>query len=198
MKNWIYLLVTAFPFLVEGSNDYANTTPPSSSPYHPCDFEPTEINNRGVFHADGDFLYWKIFNSGMPYAVSALPNNTFGPLVVIDEKIEEVSFDYHSGFRIGAGYTTPYNEWDINGSWVSISSMERAFSSGNGVDSVLYPLWSFYLDRIVGFDFTQPVNAGAEMNTDFDVVDISLGRFFFVGSTFALKPSMGVKLAWIK
>lgn len=36
------------------------------------------------------------------------------------------------------------------------------------------------------------------MRIDFDVVDISLGRFFFIGSTFAFKPSMGVRLAWIK
>lgn len=167
-------------------------------------FEPVNIGNHGAFHINGDVLYWKFYNNGMPFAMK-------GKRLVTGEgegiqvwgknlKVQNVSFKYDLGWRVGLGYTIPYGEWDFNSSWTHFYSQDtkELFNENKIVTNgspILIPLWAYF---DITPDVVGPEEIKADMSIHFDTLDLEMSRFFFAGSVLAFKPILGVKASQIE
>lgn len=173
------------------SKSIEKAPPPPPTPY----FETEVMKPRGEFHVQGEFLYWKFANVGMPYAIKFVPIAVPPPLFVIttDDHTLYVPFNLDPGFRVGIGYILPYGEWDIDPNWTSVHGESNDSATGNGISERLQPLW----DTSGQINTLAAVEAQARVKVDFDAVDVMLGRFFLFGSFFAVKPSFGFRAAWI-
>lgn len=159
-------------------------------------FEPVSISNRGTFHFNGDLLYWKFYNNGLPFVMESVFDafGTGGNAVILfkDLKVVNVPMKNDFGLRVGAGYTIPYGEFDFNLSWTRFHSANSKTESTD-TQGGLVPLWTF-IDVFVG---AEEQNIKAKMKIHFDTLDLDMSRFFFVRSVLAFKPVLGVKASRI-
>lgn len=158
-------------------------------------FEPTDICERGVFHVEGEFLYWKFVNDGMPMGVYGAEPSPI-PLAGFHNNFSlvNITFDYDPGFRIDAGYTLPYFwGWDLFSSWTRLHSKNSRSVTSDSTNNIFFPYWYFIPDLYTD----APINASADMKINYDAWDLMLGRMFTLYSVFAFEPMIGMQISWV-
>lgn len=130
------------------------------------------------------FLYWKIKedNLNLGYLV-----NPIGPST---SNFTPVQFDFAAkpGFRLGLGYNTCHDEWDVKFQWTEIeSTLEKTVTSPT---LGLQPFASLF-----AFDGAAELNASWTFTLN--TLDAAIGRLFFAGKAFAVRPNAGIFFAWI-
>jgi hypothetical protein len=147
-----------------------------------------------------DFIWWKTNISGMEYATSGVVDVGFidVPFGKSTKRghVSQPNFDFEPGFKVGAGLDFAYDGWDLyaNYTWLNGDTERNSISShrGKGARTLLPIVHDF------GFDST--VNIGKEKSQwrqHFNVVDLELGRNFFISRHLTLRPHFGLKSAWI-
>jgi hypothetical protein len=107
-------------------------------------------------------------------------------------RIQDLDFGYSPGFKIAIGLNLREDGWDVYAQYTrSYEKASRGLST-NQIGS-LHPTW-FVLDE---FDQdTILLNAHAKWRIHFNVVDLEIGRNFFVSKYLALRPFTGLKTSW--
>ena len=151
-------------------------------------------------YVKGDYLYWIANEEGLEFSVSGL-TSTGTTTAVAQGKTREPLFDWNSGFRVGIGYTAPVTFWDASLTWTSFDSeAKRSFSVESiTVFNKVYPILDLPGNSYSGAGAGAPSlqSAAAKMKMDYDALDILLGRELNLNPHFAIKPSAGVRCAWI-
>lgn len=153
--------------------------------------------NSGAFVV-ADFLYWQAVQDGIEYAISSKSpintSNIFGPVdvTIVDGDMKDIGFDWGPGFRIELGYNFRYDQWDLFLNWTRFhndsSSSAREPSGGS-----LVALW---IPATVGGGETQ--HAHAKWHLQYDVVDLELGRSFYLTKALSARPFVGLRGAFIR
>ena len=151
-------------------------------------------------------VYWQANQDGMEYAIDNAVKGNYGapdPLVrqetnnLVDAEYKSPQFKWNNGFKLGASYNSPCDGWDIGLLWTSYTG--KAFSHDH-VDQednhVLITLWSAFMGG------REPPNHYAsdietKWHVDLDLVDIDLGREFWVSRYLALRPHIGLRFSKI-
>lgn len=146
---------------------------------------------NGAF-ISGDFLYWKARQEDLIYAsfieITQDRNTTVESL-----KPVEVDFEFDPGFKIGAGGDLPFDGWDLYLNWTHFHNSISSSVSSNE-------------PNLVNFFTRQDLNQAAiflgrgakgSWNLMFNTLDFDWGRRFFLSETLTIRPSWGVKAAWI-
>ena len=102
--------------------------------------------------------------------------------------IKRIRPNWDWGFRFGFGYDVPYDQWEFQALWTHYITEKSNSASGN-----LLPLWA-HPDLAAANTAT---HARGQWNLRLNVFDFDLGRPFWVGKHFSLKPYFGLRLAWI-
>jgi len=158
---------------------------------------PGFLNGPG-FYFNADFIYWKPDEDGLEYAYKFKSLNNVGPNFVQNGRLEDVDFEYEPGFRLGAGWTTDYDEWDVYAcwTWLHASASDHAHNHQPGVD-VLVPLW-FPVQLALTNNFQRSAeSASGHWRLHYNVLDVNLGRKYFVSKAISLRPHFGLRTAWI-
>ena len=142
-----------------------------------------------------EYIYWKAEETGLQYAVSGLaPSAT----TTTDEhgSIHDPDFHYDSGFKVGVGLKFKHDGWDLyaNYTWL--------FSDGNGSsveredgEESLQPLYNVAYDG--SSTASDMAKAEGDWSLHFNVLDVELGRNFFISPRLTLRPHFGLKFAWL-
>lgn len=125
------------------------------------------------FFLTAEWLYWRTRQGGMEFATS-----------------KRIDFDFQSGFRVGLGVHLPYDHWDIYVNYTRF--VPDASESAHGS---FYPLFLFQGTR--GPHGTHVSKAHAHWKVEFQTADVEIGRVYYVGKTFVVRPFFGLKGAWI-
>jgi len=173
---------------------------------------------------DGDWtvtaaaLYWSSHQDGMEYAIvnqvqnpnaavagGAVPTTT--PLnQLTDAEYKHPSSKWDWGFRFGLGYCSPCDGWDVELLWTWYRG--RAHGDANCVQNVnntVLPLWSDWVASYAnapggaapgGVLFAD--SAEMHWKLKMNLVDLELGRAFWVSRYLALRPFVGLRYASIK
>ena len=146
--------------------------------------------------AFGDWLYWRANEEGLNYAVQSLEfaGRGFGPGIAtrgIDGKVHHISPGYHSGFRIGASAVLPWDKWDLQLYWTSYHND----SDSSVKQKPLQVAWPILLNIN---NIPLALSAKADWKIHFNVLDLELGRSFFVAKHLSIRPFIGFEAAWIK
>lgn len=148
----------------------------------------------------GNYLYWIANEEGFEYSVSGITASGTSTAVA-QGKSREPEFDWDSGVRLGIGYTTPTNFWDIGLYWTHFDTEARGKFS---VESVTVFNKVFPILDIPGNSFSGQgvganslLSAASKLKLEYETLDFLIGREFKVNPYFAVKPSAGLRGAWI-
>jgi Legionella pneumophila major outer membrane protein precursor len=150
----------------------------------PAPEAPNDWLLSGLF-VDGDYLYQQAHRNTLDFAVTS-PNTQLLPGGVIDS----LNYQASSGFRFGAGYELPGQNWavGVHYSYLHNTDAAQVNAPDNGA---LYAT----LTRAGTFD--QVESAFATTSLNYNVVDIEASTHLSVNPTLDVNVFGGVRLAWI-
>jgi hypothetical protein len=146
---------------------------------------------------DAELLWWSAYETGLDWVVESKQygREINNHAVLANGKTHEVDNTYDWGFRFGVGYNMPHDGWDIVGYWTFFQN-EWEDSKHQAHDGFLAPIWNNPDTNA----FVQPANlvlnqASASWKLDMNIIDVELGREFFVSKYLTLRPHMGFRYA---
>lgn len=150
------------------------------------------------FYVAIDPLLWQAHENGLPIGVKTDAPPFFNSSG--ESKIKQVSFHWAWGFRLMGGFNFAYDGWDTALSWTFWRpDGSKHFSAGQ--NEAVYP--SEGHPALLGGTTTNPTgttatHAGSHWKLALSLLDLELGREFFVSKYLVLRPFAGLRNAWIK
>jgi len=145
-----------------------------------------EVKDGADVFFTGDLLIWQAHENGLGYVIkskgTALNNSS----------TKELHSKYSPGFRVGLGWNTPHDGWDLYANWTRLHTKARG-SVNTGASSTLYPTL-----EAPAYVAAAPNASHAHLKLHLDMIDLELGREFFVSKWLTLRPFVGMRTAWIK
>lgn len=164
-------------------------------------------------------LYWRVLQDGLDYAVTASYDLTaetsgssaFYRVNVKDGKSHSIDPKWSWAFRIGVGYNMPYDGWDLNlgftrfHSCASDSVLTRSNPDPNNLlvatpGNTIMGSGEFVSGFWIAKLFSEPGlmnQAKASWKLEIDLLNLLLGREFYVSKALCLKPSIGLLSGWV-
>lgn len=163
--------------------------------------KPVTCNGDWVVEVAG--FYWKAQEDGLEYAIKnsvigsdgVTANREMNNLIESDFLTPNFAWDF--GFKVGIGYNTTCDGWDIGVLWTRYSKGAHDTVCAEFDDNVtLLPIWSAFQSPGAG---NSPNLFATEIDTfwklDLDLVDVELGRQFWTGHQFSIRPHVGLRFA---
>lgn len=150
-------------------------------------------------------FYWKAEQDGLEYAIDTSVVGSDGVTAnrglnnLIQSRYETPDFSWDFGLRIGLGYNTPCDGWDIGAIWTyfqngASSHIEAEFDDNH----TLLPIWSAFQPAFAG---QAPMLFATDAETfwklDLQLVDLELGRHMWASKRLDLRPFVGLRGAVI-
>lgn len=147
------------------------------------------VNGGSDVFITGDFLYWKANENGLDYAVKRKVISETTPIDGNGDLINP-NFNWDPGFRVGIGWNTNHDDWDLSLFWTRLhTSAQGHRHAGN---QHLYGVYATGSSALVAFD-----KASAYLKIHLNVLDLELGREFYVGKSLSIRPHVGLENVWI-
>ena len=154
------------------------------------EINPSAGPKAGIF-LSADVLYLQAQENGLEYCILFSPG-PFQPVPgSVNNDLIAPDFDWDFAFRLGAGYNFKRDGWDIGLNWLHLhtDAIDRKLV---GTDKVLFPVWTapFLANPFV-------FNASANLKIKLNLLDLELGRAFYVSKHLVIKPFGGLIAAWV-
>ncbi|MBS0628696.1 MAG: hypothetical protein JSS30_00555 [Verrucomicrobia bacterium] len=160
---------------------------------------------------NGDFditvaaFYWSTHQDGLEYAIftevtqpqtaTVAANTVFNHLANAEYKHPSSKWDW--GFKVGIGYCSPCDGWDLNLLWTWYHGRNSNTLDSDVTDNTaILPLWSEFASSQGGVLFA--TSADAHWKLKLNLVDLELGRNFWVSRYLAIRPFVGLRYASVK
>lgn len=162
-----------------------------------------------------DGFVWQVNENGIPIAIrtenSTVPTGVFpdgatafAPTSTLtDGKVKNIGHDWYPGFRVGMGYDWPRDHVDIVAMWLRFhTEANRHLHAGDAHQ--LFPSQLHPLDTIASLpsqtmtEYAAFKNVHAHWFVHLDQIDLDLGRAFYIGKWFHIRPHFGVRSTWLK
>ncbi|MBS0628695.1 MAG: hypothetical protein JSS30_00550 [Verrucomicrobia bacterium] len=160
---------------------------------------------------NGDFeitvaaFYWSSHIDGMEYAIDTevtqpaaqtIANNTvFNQLANAEYKHPNSKWDW--GFKVGIGYCSPCDGWDLNLLWTWYRGRSSNELDADTTDNrAILPLWSDFANAQGGVLFA--TSSDIHWKLKLNLVDLELGRGYWVSRYLNIRPFVGLRYASIK
>ena len=155
---------------------------------------PQVRNGMNLFFT-GDVLLWQAHEDGLPLFIENKNNGLTENLNDAHTKNLDWAWDW--GFRLGAGYNTPHDGWDLYLNWMRVYGRAKA-SEHVDIDDTLWPTLSHSGAVFNGVSGAGPYEkARAHWNLQLNQIDFELGREFFISKWMTLRPHIGLRTDWI-
>lgn len=149
---------------------------------------------------DASFIYWQPSQDNMEVAFNqtssllANPVTTTGPV----GSYAQQSFDYTPGFKVGLGWAFDYHDnWDMAAeyTWLHSNTTNSGAQTTGGTGYLR--TWGIPQSTIDGG--TQAYNSfSSNWRVNFDIVDLNMGRWYYVGTDLTFRTFVGLRGAWIR
>lgn len=160
--------------------------------------------NAGPRVADGfdvfltaDFIWWRARQEGTAFALSGFetPSGSF----LGRGTTHKPDFSWEPGFKVGLGLNLGRDGWDMYAqyTWYRENNTRSSTSRSSTDGSDLRPMW--FITNTSGSFLAQNqalLAARGDWKLDFDVIDLELGRNFYLSQYLTLRPNFGLKFAW--
>lgn len=153
---------------------------------YPCDY----CSCDGKFTFEADWLYWKLKHTNETFAsVRDFSSSNDNLTETISSKNITLDPKFNNGFRVGAGYISPCNCWELNISYYYVPSDAR---KGIVIDPDNQQL------VISTFVDSQALNSvRMKQNSTLQNVDVDIARTITFGECFKLRPHIGFRSTWM-
>ncbi len=161
---------------------------------------------RGAPNAAGgafefEFLWWRAENHGFS---TALSERSDGLYTTVDGgnslgSILRVQADWDPGWRLGFGWNSDYDRWDLFLNWTwylnhnTSTNIRSDLSIGSTSTDGYYPQWP-----VADFTAFGPYRrAYGSWKMLFNAIDLEVGRAYFATPSLSFRPSCSLRTAWI-
>jgi hypothetical protein len=141
-----------------------------------------------------DFIWWKASQEGINYAVTGFVTDDSGAdsfSSASKGKYGYVGTDWAPGFKVGLGLSLSHDGWDLYSKYTWLHAGDNSSLSRTG--GVAYPtsLLPFDDGRAITVDRIK-----ANWDLHFNVIDLELGRNFYLSQFLTMRPFIGLKGTW--
>lgn len=188
-------LLTSFGVLAHSGHNYKGDYKGEAMPLMPV----TIPVLPGGFDFTLGGLYLKPTSSNLQYVSSSSTGvTTPSGVTVVTDDAEDVNPKYTWGFLLGLGYIFPGTANDVRVNWAHLHDNGNSDSSKftAPVDGALtvFPIFNFFpID--IPLDSGNFVNASAEVDYDFDAVDLTFGQYINIGPRLQTRLFTGLRWA---
>ncbi len=138
-----------------------------------------------------DWLIWQGQENGNGYAIKTKKVQS-ETTALYNSSVKNLHFDWDSGFRVGLGYNLPHDGWDLVAGWTWFQNTAKGHtSSGSGAVFSANP----YDLAEQSVDYFS--SSYAHLNLKLNMIDLDLGREFFVSKWMTIRPFMGLRTTWV-
>jgi hypothetical protein len=143
-----------------------------------------------------DFLWWRANAEGLQLGteetVSTFTTSTDHTTVLNTSRTKKPNFKYDAGFRIGLINHCACDCYDVALKWTHFHTKAHVRGFTPTALNTAADTTTFYSDweRIVGANATE---AEGRYTLNLDLIDLELGRKFYVSNCFVLRPSFGLR-----
>jgi TolA-binding protein len=132
----------------------------------------------------GEALLWQATEDNLYSALihGEAPNET---------NPNRLDFDWDWGFRIGTGYNFAHDHWDIALNWTHMENHAHRSQSAPNIQVWLTP------GPNSGTEAGLTTFTSARWKVNLEQIDLELGREFFAGTHFTIRPNIGARSAFI-
>lgn len=166
------------------------------------------VGRSGEMFVTADFLYWSARQDGLEFAstgITSASENSSAPISAKDGKKYQPEREWDPGFRVGLGRTLGHDGWDLyaNYTWFyndADGSNKNSKALPGVVENSFIETWALpaaITPYLVGAFRGGLSSVQATWNLHFNVVDLELGRNFFISNSLKLRPNFGLKAAWL-
>lgn len=147
-----------------------------------------------------DLLIWRSSEDGLGYGkkVVVAPSALLGGAPVLkQEKEKNPQYTWNAGFRIGVGYNSACDGWDVATNWTHFHNRADSSSKSDFVinaDGLIHPFYPAWL-VVDKKGFIDEVKTNWKFRLD--LVDLELGREFYISRSLTLRPFIGLRAARI-
>ncbi len=106
-------------------------------------------------------------------------------------RVKNVGYDWDWGFRAGIGYNIPHDGWDVLLNWTWFQAHETKHKSTTAPEIVLVTEAN-PASTVLAAPF-----AKGKAHLHYNLLDLEMGREFFVSKWLTLRPFMGTRAAWL-
>lgn len=158
------------------------------------------VNHGADVFLTADFIYWKAHQDGLEYAESGI---TTTPLVLNPSltrgTVASASSRWEPGFKVGLGLEFEHDGWDLFAqyTWLDPQSHHDSTYDPAGPSGLFPLLGATTTNAGISTAAAALTDATATWKMNYNVVDLELGRNFFVSRYMTLRPHFGLKSAWI-
>lgn len=154
-------------------------------------------------YVTADFIYWKtqVDNANFAYnGIAVAPDGSPSPSTLKDAQTGHIyhpSFKYEPGFKLGFGLKFQHDGWDFFSqyTWLHATSSQQAQADAHS------PLHSMIRAQNSGsvWDATtwKTTSSKGTWSLHFNVLDLELGRDFWISKSLSIRPFTGMKFSWL-
>lgn len=144
---------------------------------------------------DADFIWWYTEIDGLGYAMTGYDNRSANTPPA--GKLYNPNWKWEPGFKVSLGLALGHDGWDLGAeyTWLRYGTQSGTVTSDN-----LYPMWNIannYTNFTANPGATGSLAAASyKTSLHFNVIDLELGRNYFVSQHLKMRPFVGLKGAW--
>jgi len=150
-----------------------------------------------------DFIWWKSVLGGAEYAYTGVIQGTSSSILTAvtstgEGRVQRPAFTFQPGFKAGLGVNFDHDGWDLFAQYtylVSQSETNTLTASPPGTLGRNIP--GVVTNNVSDPNYAPITSASCKWKQSFSVVDLELGRDYFISRYLTLRPSAGLKTAWI-
>lgn len=154
------------------------------------------VTNGADVYIDADFIWWHVHQDGMGYVLSGFGNGTTATQAS-GGSVHHPGFSWEPGFKVSLGVALGHDGWDLGAEYTWLNPNRSSQNRNNDTD--LYPMWN------IANNYNSPVystatggvkQASSSWKTTFNVIDLEMGRNYFISQHLKLRPHIGFKGSW--
>ncbi|NGX38105.1 MAG: hypothetical protein K1000chlam2_01276 [Chlamydiae bacterium] len=143
-----------------------------------------------------DFIYWTAREDHLGFALKeSIQTQPDGQITQTDRgRVIHPDWNFEPGFKIGVGYLYDHDGWDIQATytWLRVRNTKNSVSIDDLNTERILEVGGFG----VFAGLSDVTEASGRWQLDFNVVDLELGRNFFISRYLKLHPHFGLKGTW--
>lgn len=171
---------------------------------------PPAQNGVGLW-VQAEALYLKA-SGNLPFAIESpfyslddpsAPSHDHMVDTVLNGPVRGINYQWDWGCRAGIGYNLPHDGWDIVANWTYFNTSHTK-SITAGTDKFLFstvektlPLSREDTSNISNSTYVTGTNTTAKTHLHLNLLDLGMGREFFVSKYMTVRPHVGARAAWL-
>jgi hypothetical protein len=148
-----------------------------------------------------DYILWKAYEEGLAYAYDGVANapTPVNPSSASSGEVLRPKFEWESGFKIGLGNKFSHDGWDIYAqyTWLRSDAESDEEEEDCCVTETVIAKSNYWLATAACPEAVLMGEEGSKWRLNsFNVLDLELGRDFYISKFLTLRPFGGLKFSW--